>query len=176
MSASGSQVRPLKAGTVSLAPVVTPAVFVVEDEVLLRHCLVSVIRGFGCLAETFASVEEFLYRPPVVGPSCLVLNVTLRGLSGLDLQTRIAMDRSDMPIILVTSTGDVLLTVRAVIAEVGEFVTAPFGEELVSAIRRSVELSVKRSSKKLILRRFETVTNHSAAESGKSWHWLSRAY
>src|SRR5271168_4536363 len=91
---------------------VTPIVFVVDDDVSVRESLESLIRCAGWQPETFPSADGFLARPRVPAPSCLVLDVTLPGLNGLDLQKRIA-DRSDMPIIFITGYGDVPMTVRA---------------------------------------------------------------
>src|ERR1700738_2325614 len=92
----------------------TPIVFVVDDDVSVRESLESLIRFAGWEPETFASAQEFLARPRVLVPSCLILDVALPGLSGLDLQKRIAVDRIDMPIIFITGYGDVPMTVQAV--------------------------------------------------------------
>src|SRR3954470_21372125 len=89
-----------------------PLVFVVDDDVSVRESLELLIRSAGWSPETFASAEEFLARAPVEGPSCLVLDVNLPNLNGLDLQQRI-LDRPDMPIIFITGHGDVPTTVRA---------------------------------------------------------------
>jgi FixJ family two-component response regulator len=101
---------------------------------LLIHCA-------GWQPETFASAQEFLSRPRVDVPSCLVLDVALPGLNGLDLQKRI-VDRTDMPIIFITGYGDVPMTVQAMKAGAVEFLTKPFGDEvLLSAIRHAIERS-----------------------------------
>src|SRR6266571_5443080 len=89
----------------------TPVVFVVDDDVSVRESLELLIRSAGWQPETFASAQEFLARPRVLAPSCLVLDVSLPGLNGLDLQKRIAVDRIDMPIIFITGYGDVPMTV-----------------------------------------------------------------
>jgi FixJ family two-component response regulator len=120
----------------------TPIVFVVDDDVSVRESLESLIRWAGWQPETFASAQEFLSRPRVLAPSCLVLDVTLPDLNGLDLQKRVAVDRVDMPIIFITGYGDVPMTVQAMKAGAVEFLTKPFGEEvLLSAIRHSIERS-----------------------------------
>src|SRR5258708_10541037 len=85
----------------------TPIVFVVDDDISVRESLELLIRSEGWQAEIFASAQEFLSRPRVLVPSCLVLDVTLPDLNGLDLQKRIAVDRSGMPIIFITGYGDV---------------------------------------------------------------------
>src|SRR5712675_3717735 len=91
----------------------TPVVYVVDDDVSVRESLELLIRCAGWEPETFASAQEFLARPRVRVPSCLVLDVSLPDLNGLDLQNRIAADRTEMPIIFITGHGDVPMTVRA---------------------------------------------------------------
>ena len=120
----------------------TPIVFVVDDDVSVRESLESLIRCAGWEPETFVSAQEFLSRPRVRGPSCLILDVALPDLSGLDLQKRIAVDRIDMPIIFITGYGDVPMTVQAMKAGAVEFLTKPFGDDvLLSAIRNAIERS-----------------------------------
>src|SRR4030081_986484 len=120
----------------------TPIVFVVDDDVSVRESLEALIRCAGWQAETFASAQEFLARPRVLAPSCLVLDVTLPDLNGLDLQKRVAVDRIDMPIIFITGYGDVPMTVQAMKAGAVEFLTKPFGDDvLLSAIRHAIERS-----------------------------------
>ncbi len=112
-----------------------PIVFVVDDDVSVREPLELLIRNEGWQAETFQSAQEFLAHARVVAPSCLVLDVTLPGLSGLDLQKRV-LDRTDMPIIFITGYGDVPMTVQAMKAGAVEFLTKPFSADvLVDAIR-----------------------------------------
>jgi FixJ family two-component response regulator len=119
-----------------------PTVFVVDDEVAVRESLESLICAAGWQPETFASAHEFLARPRVLAPTCLVLDVTLPDLNGLDLQERIAVDRIDMPIIFITGHGNVPMTVRAMKAGAVEFLTKPFrGDVLLSAIRHALERS-----------------------------------
>jgi FixJ family two-component response regulator len=120
----------------------TPIVFVVDDDVSVRESLEALIRCAGWQPETFASAQEFLSRPRVVAPSCLVLDVTLPDLNGLDLQKRVAVDRLDMPIIFITGYGDVAMTVQAMKAGAVEFLTKPFGDDvLLSAIRHAIQRS-----------------------------------
>jgi RNA polymerase sigma factor (sigma-70 family) len=120
----------------------TPIVFVIDDDISVRESLEALIRCEGWKPETFASAQEFLTRPRVVTPSCLILDVDLPDLNGLDLQKCIASDRKDMPIIFITGHGDVPMTVRAMKAGAVEFLTKPFnGEALLSAIRHSIERS-----------------------------------
>ena len=121
----------------------TPTVFVVDDDVSIRESLELMIRCEGWRPETFASAKEFLSRPRVVAPSCLVLDVNLPDLNGLDLQTRVAADRIDMPIIFVTGYGDVPMTVKAMKAGAIEFLTKPFGEEtMLGALRNAIQRSL----------------------------------
>jgi FixJ family two-component response regulator len=120
----------------------TPIVFVVDDDISVRESLEGLIRSEGWETETFASAEAFLARPRAFVPSCLVLDVSLPDLNGLDLQKRIAIDRADMPIIFITGYGDVPMTVQAMKAGAVEFLMKPFGDEvLLSAIRQAIERS-----------------------------------
>ena len=119
-----------------------PIVFVVDDDVSVRESLELLIRCAGWQAQTFASAQEFLSRPRILAQSCLVLDVTLPGLNGLDLQQRVVADRLDMPIIFITGHGEVPMTVRAMKAGAVEFLTKPFGDDvLLSAIRQAIERS-----------------------------------
>ena len=116
--------------------------FVVDDDISVRESLELLIRTEGWDAETFASARDFLVRPRVVVPSCLVLDLSLPGLTGLDLQKRIAAERSEMPIIFISGHGDVPKTVQAMKAGAVEFLTKPFSDiELLSAIRQALERS-----------------------------------
>jgi FixJ family two-component response regulator len=119
----------------------TPIVFVVDDDISVREALEALIGSEGWETETFATAEAFLARPRALVPSCLVLDVSLPDLNGLDLQKRLA-DRADMPIIFITGYGDVPMTVQAMKAGAAEFLTKPFGDEaLLSAIRQAIERS-----------------------------------
>src|SRR5215831_17278485 len=108
----------------------TPIVFVVDDDISVRESLELLIRHAGWRPETFASAQEFLSRPRVLTPSCLVLDVTLPDLSGLDLQ-KLVSDRIDMPIIFITGYGDVPMTVQAMKAGAVEFLTKPFSDDVL---------------------------------------------
>jgi FixJ family two-component response regulator len=121
---------------------VLPIVFVVDDDISVRESLELLIRSEGWQPEIFASAQEFLDRPHSPVPSCLVLDVSLPGLNGLDLQKRVAVERPDMPIIFITGYGDVPTTVRAMKAGAVEFLTKPFSDDvLLNAIRQAVERS-----------------------------------
>ena len=122
-------------------PAEAPVVFVVDDDVSVRESLELLIRSAGWQSETFASAEDFLARSRVDLPRCLILDVSLPDLNGLDLQRRI-VDRSDMPIIFITGYGDVPTTVQAMKAGAVEFLTKPFGDDvLLDAIRQAIESS-----------------------------------
>jgi FixJ family two-component response regulator len=117
-------------------------VFVVDDDISVRESLELLICNAGWQPETFASAREFLSRPRVLAPSCLILDVALPDLNGLDLQKRVAVDRIDMPIIFITGYGDVPMTVQAMKAGAVEFLTKPFRDGvLLSAIRQAIERS-----------------------------------
>ena len=123
-------------------PHTTPIVFVVDDDVSVRESLELMIRWAGWQPETFASAREFLSHPRVLAPSCLVLDVNLPDLNGLDLQKRVAGDRIDMPIIFITGYGDVPMTVQAMKAGAVEFLMKPFSDDvLLNAIRQAIERS-----------------------------------
>ena len=120
----------------------TPIVFVVDDDISVRESLELLIRCEGWQPETFAAAQEFLDRPRALVPSCLVLDVSLPGLNGLHLQNRVAVERTDMPIIFITGHGDIPMTVQAIKAGAVEFLTKPFSDEvLLSAIRQALEHS-----------------------------------
>jgi FixJ family two-component response regulator len=121
---------------------VTPIVFVVDDDVSVRESLELLIRCEGWQPETFASAQEFLDFPRVLVPNCLVLDVSLPGLNGLDLQSLVAGERTDMPIIFITGHGDVPITVQAMKAGAVEFLTKPFNDDvLLAAVRAALERS-----------------------------------
>ena len=120
----------------------TPIVFVVDDDISVRESLESLIRCEGWQPVTFASAQEFLDYPRIHSPNCLVLDVSLPGLTGLELQRVIAGERTDMPIIFITGHGDVPMTVQAMKAGAVEFLTKPFNDDvLLAAIRAALERS-----------------------------------
>ena len=116
-------------------------VFVVDDDVSVRESLELLIENAGWRPRLFDSAQTFLDVPRAVVPSCLVLDVTLPGLNGLELQKRLA-NRSDMPIIFITGHGDVPMSVQAMKAGAVEFLTKPLNEDaLLEAIRGALERS-----------------------------------
>src|ERR1700722_15042931 len=141
----------------------TPIVFVVDDDVSVRESLESLIRCEGWQPHTFCSADEFLDHPRAATASCLVLDLTLPGLNGLELQERIATDRSDMPIIFISGHGDVPKTVRAMKAGAVEFLTKPFSDDdLLNAIRQAIKRSestiLQQSETRQLRQRLATLT------------------
>jgi FixJ family two-component response regulator len=123
-------------------PSASPIVFVVDDDVSVRESLELLIQNEGWQVETFGSAHEFLNRPRTLIPACLILDVSLPGLNGLDLQQRIASERTAMPIIFITGHGDIPMTVQAMKAGAVEFLTKPFSDELLLiAVRQALESS-----------------------------------
>jgi FixJ family two-component response regulator len=120
----------------------TPVVYVVDDDVSVRESLEGLIEAEGWRALTFASAREFLAAPPVACSHCAILDIGLPDLSGLELQERLVAERPDTPIIFITGTKDVPMTVRAMKAGAMEFLTKPFGDDvLIEAIGRALERS-----------------------------------
>lgn len=120
----------------------SPVVFIVDDDVSVRESLELLLRHEGLEVETFISAQEFLSRPRATVPSCLVLDYSLPGLNGLELQKCVAVERHEMPIIFITGHGDVPMTVQAMKAGAVEFLTKPFNDDvLLSAIRNAIERS-----------------------------------
>src|SRR5688572_5353011 len=116
-------------------------VFVVDDDVSVRESLELLIKNAGWQPETFITALEFLSRPRSTVPCCLVLDVTLPGLTGLELQQQLTQ-RTEMPIIFITGYGDVPMSVRAMKAGATEFLTKPFSDDvLLDAIRHAIDRS-----------------------------------
>jgi FixJ family two-component response regulator len=120
-----------------------PIVFVVDDDISVRESLELLISVAGWQPETFASAEEFLARPKALTPSCLVLDVSLPEINGLELQKLIAADRVDMPVIFITGHGDIPMTVQAMKAGAVEFLTKPFDDDV---LLRAIGHAIKRSA------------------------------
>jgi FixJ family two-component response regulator len=124
-------------------PQAEPIVYVVDDDVSVRESLEFMIRCEGWKSQTFASATEFLSRPRVTAPGCLILDVNLPDLNGLDLQKQISADRTEMPIIFITGYGDVPMSVQAMKAGATEFLTKPFGDNvMLDAMRTAIEKSI----------------------------------
>jgi len=125
-----------------LVPNTSPTVFVVDDDISVRQSLEFLIRDAGWQVETFTSAEEFINRPREFAPSCLVLDISMPGLNGLELQKRLAQNRPDMPIIFLTGNADIPMTVQAMKAGAVELLTKPFSDStLLSAISNAIARS-----------------------------------
>ena len=140
-----------------------PIVFVVDDDVSVREGLSSLIRSIGLRVETFAAAAEFLREKPPAEPSCLVLDVGLPGLSGMELQRELAAGRRLIPIIFITGQGDIPMTVQAMKAGAVEFLTKPFREQelldsIGQAIARDREALAQRAESTGLHDRYETLT------------------
>lgn len=123
-------------------PTDAPIVFIVDDDISVRESLELLIRSEGWQAETFTSAQEFLDRPKAPVPSCIVLDIGLPGLNGLELQRNLAAEQMAMPIIFITGCGDVPRSVQAMKAGAVDFLTKPFNDEgLLSAVRQAIERS-----------------------------------
>jgi FixJ family two-component response regulator len=119
-----------------------PIVFIVDDDPWVRESLITLIQDAGWQPEAFATAQDFLDRPRAFTPSCLVLDISLPGVNGLELQKRVAVERTDMPIIFITGHGDIPMSVGAMKAGAVEFLTKPFNDEvLLTAIRQALERS-----------------------------------
>jgi FixJ family two-component response regulator len=120
--------------------VATTVVFVVDDDPSVRKSLTRVISAAGYVVEAFASAREFLARAPVSGPACLVLDVRMPGVTGMDLQSTLAHAVHRIPIVFITGHGDVSMSVTAMKAGAVDFLTKPFAsKDLLGAIQRAVE-------------------------------------
>jgi FixJ family two-component response regulator len=122
----------------------TPVVFVVDDDASVRKSLTRVVTSAGYAVEAFASARDFLAREPFVGPCCVVLDVRMPGLTGLDLQEALAGAGHRMPIVFITGHGDISMSVKAMKGGAVDFLTKPFDvENLLDAIQRAVTKDVK---------------------------------
>jgi len=140
-----------------------PKVFVIDDDVSVRDAIKGVLKSVGLKAETFESTQEFLSRNLLEGPNCLILDVRLPGLSGLDFQHELARSNISIPIVFVTGYGDIPMTVRAIKAGAIEFLSKPFrDQELLDAVQRALEADRtarrKRAETSALRQRFQTLT------------------
>jgi FixJ family two-component response regulator len=140
-----------------------PVVFVVDDDPSIREALTSLLRSVGLGVETFGSAREFLNGQRPDAPGCLVLDVRLPGLSGLDLQRELVAAQIDIPIIFLTGHGDIPMTVRAMKAGAVEFLTKPFrDQDLLDAIQQAIErdrvVRQQRTELAALRQRYDTLT------------------
>jgi FixJ family two-component response regulator len=151
------RVRPVQPASVSVMADCSSTVFIVDDDVSVRESLEALIQTVGWEVRAFASAEEFLHRPPSDGPCCLVLDVSLPDLNGLDLQDRMTSQQADMPIIFISGYGDVPMSVRAMKAGAVEFLTKPLNEDaLLGAIAGAIERSREVVGHSAELRKLQT--------------------
>jgi len=140
-----------------------PIVLVVDDEPSMRLSMTRLLRSVGIEVRTFTSAQEFLLSARPDAPGCLILDVRMPGLSGLELQERLAADKIDLPIIFVTGFGDIPMTVRAMKAGAIEFLTKPYREQdLLEAIQRCVErhrmIRLRGAELRMLERRYAVLT------------------
>ncbi|MCS6818169.1 MAG: response regulator transcription factor [Blastocatellia bacterium] len=138
-------------------------VFVVDDDESVRESLESLIRSAGLKVQTFASAQQFLASPRADVPSCLVLDVQLPGLSGLDFQQQLAASGLEIPIVFITGHGDIPMSVRAMKAGAVDFLPKPFSDQaLLNAIEQALERDrvarQQRAERMELRRRYETLT------------------
>ncbi len=134
--------EPLRLANQTQPSAVTGHVFVIDDDESVRESLDLLLRASGFSVETFASASAFLARPPIEAPACLVLDVNLPTMSGLDLQSELGKSQAGVPIIFITGNGDIPMSVRAMKAGAAEFLTKPFREhELLGAIESALQRS-----------------------------------
>jgi FixJ family two-component response regulator len=140
-----------------------PTIFVIDDDVSARDAVKGVLKSVGLRVETFESAQEFLQKSPPDGPNCLVLDVRLPGLSGLDFQRELTRLNIRIPIVFITGYGDIPMTVQAMKAGAVEFLTKPFrDQDLLDAIQQALErdrtIRQQRSEVAVLRQRFEMLT------------------
>jgi FixJ family two-component response regulator len=140
-----------------------PTVFVIDDDISVREAVKRMLNSVGLGAETFASTQEFLDRAPSPGPNCLVLDVRLPRVSGIEFQSDLSKANIDIPIVFITGFGDIPMTVRAMKAGAVEFLTKPFrDQDLLDAIQRALAQDriqgLRRAERADLRQRFQTLT------------------
>jgi FixJ family two-component response regulator len=140
-----------------------PTIFVIDDDVSVRDAITGVVKSVGLRVETFESAHDFLQKSPPDGPNCLVLDVRLPGLSGLDVQRELTRLNIRIPIVFITGYGDIPMTVQAMKAGAVEFLTKPFrDQDLLDAIQQALErdrtLRQQRSEVAELRKRFEMLS------------------
>jgi FixJ family two-component response regulator len=123
-----------------MKPAAAPTVFVIDDDPLVRAAIQGLLKSVGLRSETFASPQEFLRSKRPDGPSCLVLDVRLPGVNGLDFQRELADEGIRIPIIFITGHGDIPMTVKAMKSGAVEFLTKPFrDQDLLDAVHQALD-------------------------------------
>lgn len=141
-----------------------PAVFVVDDDISIREALKNLFRSVGLKVETFNTAQDFLSSERALAPGCLVLDVRLPGLGGLDLQRQLAEANREIPIIFISGHGDIPMSVRAIKAGAVEFLTKPFrDQDLLDAVREALERDrqIRRSGTEMaeLRKRYRSLTS-----------------
>jgi FixJ family two-component response regulator len=157
--------KSVRSNGVAMKPIAAqPIIFVVDDDASVRAAISSLIRSMGLRVEVFASASEFLGTKRTDGPSCLILDVRMPGVSGLDFQTELANANSVIPIIFITGHGDIPMSVKAMKAGAVEFLTKPFrDQDLLDAVQVALERARSRhESEKAVSElkaKFDTLTH-----------------
>jgi FixJ family two-component response regulator len=146
-----------------MTPEGAPTVFVVDDDAAMRAAIRGLLKSVGLPSESYGTAEEFLRSKRPDGPSCLVLDVSLPGVSGLDFQRQLADAGIQIPIIFITGHGDIPMTVKAMKSGAVEFLTKPFqDQELLDAIRQALDRDrvtrQKQSNLSELRKRYEALT------------------
>jgi len=154
-----------------MTPRSAPTVFVIDDEVEVRMSIQGLLRAAGLHSESFATAEEFLANRAPDGPSCLVLDVSLPGVGGLELQRKLAEAGVPIPIIFITGHGDIPMTVKAIKSGAVEFLTKPFlDQDLLNAIQQAFDRDrVTRHERGELVelrRRYESLTTRESQVMG----------
>src|ERR1700732_2401615 len=141
----------------------SPTVFVIDDDAGVREAIQGLLKSAGLRCTSFGTAEEFLRNKPPDGPSCIVLDVTLPGVNGLDLQRQLADAGVRIPIIFITGHGDIPMTVKAMKSGAVEFLTKPFrDQDLLDAIHQALDrdraMRQRQSELKDLLKRYESLT------------------
>jgi FixJ family two-component response regulator len=117
-----------------------PTIFIIDDDVSVRDAITGIVKSVGLRAQTFASARDFLQKSPPDGPNCLVLDVRLPGLSGLDFQRELTRLNIRIPIVFITGYGDIPMTVQAMKAGAVDFLTKPFrDQDMLDAVTAAIE-------------------------------------
>jgi len=140
-----------------------PTVFVVDDDDSIRKALQRLVTSVGIHVETFKTAQEFLNYPPYEGPGCLVLDIRMPGLSGLDLQEALTLKGVTLPIVFITGHGTISMTVRAMKAGAVDFLEKPFEDQILldliqQALNRNQQSRNENAENSAILQRYETLT------------------
>ncbi|MDB5095541.1 MAG: DNA-binding response regulator [Candidatus Eremiobacteraeota bacterium] len=149
-----------------------PTIFIIDDDVSVRDAITGIVKSVGLRAQTFASARDFLQKSPPDGPNCLVLDVRLPGLSGLDFQRELTRLNIRIPIVFITGYGDIPMTVQAMKAGAVEFLTKPFrDQDLLDAIQQALErdrtIRQQRSEVAVLRERFEMLTERERQVMGQ---------